>query len=545
MRARLAMIALLGGATFVHAAPPVLEALFPAGGQVGSTFTLAANGKLEADARLWTDCPGVFFVPNGKKREWQVTILAEAPPGLHLVRAWNAEGASEPRWFSVGSLPEMAEVEPNNEVGKGQALEKLPVCVNARLDTGGDVDGYTIKLAAGQTLVAVAEAYALGSAVDMVAHVVNDKGVRVLTVSDGRNLDPVVVFKAPAAGSYTVQLAGFGHPPVADVRFTGSTVVVYRMHLSAGPVVTELFPAVISTLGKTEVELRGYGLDPKKLRHGLPVMPTNAVGDVVALAVPNALQPVQVIAADKPGLMEKEPNQEVAQATPMKVGDSIGGHIADKDAMDRYALTVKKGDRVSLRLFARRIGSPLDAVLEVFNAEGKSLVSVDDVGDNSDPESVWTAPADGVFQVVVRDRFGHGGEAFAYVLQAVAPAAEFSVKLADGKALVLEAGKTVSLKATVKITGDAKTPLVCRMAQLPPGVFAAEVAVPEKGGEVEVKLQAAIEAPDFQGPIGLTVWTKAEPNHFKEGRYPLRGENLRGTSLLDEAEPLWLTVKGK
>ena len=78
---------------------PKLESLFPAGGQIGSSFVLSASGKIEADAHLWTDAPGVYFVPNGKKREWQTTITSEARPGLYLVHASNADGASEPRCF--------------------------------------------------------------------------------------------------------------------------------------------------------------------------------------------------------------------------------------------------------------------------------------------------------------------------------------------------------------------------------------------------------------------------------------------------------------
>jgi hypothetical protein len=165
----------LSSATLLGEAPK-LEALFPAGGQVGSSFILSASGRVESDTRLWTDAPGVYLVPNGKKGEWQATLSAESRPGLYLIHAANADGASEPRWFSVGTFPELAEAEPNDEVGKGQSIDKLPICVNARLDKSGDVDGYRVKLTEGQTLVARVEAYSIGSGVDIVAHLLDEQG---------------------------------------------------------------------------------------------------------------------------------------------------------------------------------------------------------------------------------------------------------------------------------------------------------------------------------------------------------------------------------
>ncbi|HYF34502.1 MAG TPA: PPC domain-containing protein, partial [Prosthecobacter sp.] len=326
------------------------------------------------------------------------------------------------------------------------------------------------------------------------------------------------------------------------VRFTGAVTAVYRLHLSTGPVVTALFPAVVSTQAKVDVQLRGYGLDPKKLSHSLP--PISAQSDIAAVPVPNALHPIQLVTVDQPALVEKEPNNEPAQATPIKPGDTIGGHITDKDPLDRFAITVKKGDRLSLRIFARRLGSPLDPVLQVFNAEGKSLLDQDDSGENNnDPQAEWTAPADGAYQLVVKDRFNHGGETFAYVLRVLPSVPGYTVAVADAKPITLEPGKTANLKASIKLAGNYKEPLICRLASLPPGVHAAEVPVPAKGGDVELKLEAAADAPESQGAIQVTVWTK--DNRIRIATYPLRGENLRGTSLLDHAQPLWLTVKGK
>ena len=536
------LLVLLIGCGPVLAEAPKLEALFPAGGQVGSSFVLSASGRVEADARLWTDAPGVFLVPTGKKREWQATLTSEAKPGLYLIHAANAEGASEPRWFSVGSLPEITEVEPNNEVSKGMSVDKLPVCVNARLDKSGDVDGYRVKLAAGQTLVARVEAYSLGSGVDMIAHVLDEQGVRVQTASDDRNLDPLMVFKASKAGTYTVQVAGFPHPPAADVRFTGGQTLVYRLLLSHGSTVTQVFPAAVADAGKTELECVGSNLDPKKLKHTVDAAALVRDGDIGLLLPPGALAPLQVLITPKAALTEKEPNNTKETAMPLQVG-AVGGRIVDKEDVDRYAVHMKKGDKLQARVVSKRLGLPLDALLKIEGPDGKLITTADDQSEQMpDPLAVWTAAADGVHQVVVEDLFHQGGADKAYVLEVRPPLPAYEVTMAEAKPLKVAAGKTISLKVTVKPLNGFKDPLVVRVSGLPAGVHAPEVAVPEKSGEVEVKLIASTNAASSGQLIQVSVWTKAEPGLHQQAKGPLRGENLRGTSLLDSTAQLWLTV---
>lgn len=539
---RPALLALLMGCGSVLAEAPKFEALFPAGGQVGSSFVVTASGRVEADARLWTDAPGVYLVPNGKKREWQVTLTSEAKPGLYLVHAANADGASEPRWFSIGTLSEVTEVEPNDEAGKGQPMDKLPVCVNARLDKSGDMDGYRVKLAVGQTLVARVEAYSLGSGVDMMTHVLDEQGVRVLTASDDRNLDPLIVFKAAKAGIYTVQVAGFAHPPAADVRFTGGQTVVYRLQLTQGPAVTQVFPAAVAETGKTEIELVGSNLDPKKLKHVVDAASLTREGDIGLILPPGALAPVQVLITPKAASTEKEPNNTKETALPFQAG-AVGGRIADKNDVDRYAVSMKKGDKLQARVVSKRLGLPLDALLKIEGPDGKLITAADDQSEQqSDPQAVWTAAVDGVHQVVVEDLFHQGGADKAYVLEIRPPSPSYEATLADAKPLKVAAGKTISLKVNVKPLNGFKDPLVVRVSGLPVGVHAPEVAVPDKGGEAEVKLIAATNAVPSVQVIQVSVWTKAEPGLNQQAKGPLRGESLRGTSLLDSTPQLWLAV---
>lgn len=540
-RSYAALLALCAVSAPLFAEPPKLDSLFPAGGRAGGSFIIAGGGSVD-DARLVSPTPGLQFVPTGKKREWQAHIEAGTPAGLHLVYAVNADGASAPRWFSVGTLPELAETEPNNEAGKGMVVDKLPVCLNARLDPGGDVDHFHVDLKAGQTLTGLVEAYALGSPVDVMLHLLDAAGTRVFTASDGRNLDTDFVFTAAKAGRHTIQVAGFVHPPQANVSFTGGSTTVYRLHLSTGPVVRHAQPAALAATGKTALQLSGVGLDAKTSTYSAEAPAGAQPGDVVLLQPPQALQPLQVRVATGAPQLEKEPNEKPEQARPVQPG-VVAGLIATRGDLDRFALTLKKGDNLQASLWARRLGLPLDAALRVEDPTGKVLSEVADVGDEADPTLSWTAAVDGIHQIVVSDQFQLGEPDGLYVLEIGPAQPGFEALLADAKPITLERGKTASVKLTVKRLNGHKEPLIVRVAGLPAGVQAAEVAVPEKGGEVELKLQAAANAPAGGSIVRLQVWSAGDSPRVQPVLAPLRGEDRRGTSLLDHAETLWLQVR--
>ena len=115
--------------------------------------------------------------------------------------------------------------------------------------------------------------------------------------------------------------------------------------------------------------------------------------------------------------------------------------------------------------------------------------------------------------------------------------------------LGLDAGKTNELKLTVKFAHGAKGPLVAQAQGLPADVQAAAVEVPEKGGEVVLKLAAAPDAKSFGGPVQVLVRDKergveqrvvsdlvatGSDNGVPNGHHRL---------LIESVDHLWLTVR--
>lgn len=526
-------------------AGPQLTSLTPVGGQRGTSFVVTVAGKHEKTDKWWCSARGVTFTSTEKVTEWKVDIAPDAPLGPCLLILHNSEGATAPKWFSIGSLPEAAETEPNDSLSEAQTLEKLPVILNGALNRTNDVDGFQVLLKQGQTLSAAVDAYALGSMVDVIAHVVNPAGQRVLTASDGRNLDPQFHYTATEDGWHTVQLAGFPHPPTANIAFTGSSAIVYRLHLSYEPVTTHAYPAVASLTKEQAVQLRGTSL-PKEPAHVINQASVRSSGSLLLTELPHAFFPVQTVArSDSTTLaLETEPNNDRKKATPIQRG-LIAGVLQTKGDEDRFVITLKKGDKLGARVWAKTLGSAADLHLQIEDPTGKIITSNDDFQDQPDPEVQWTAAADGDHQVRVKSLMDEHGETCHYVLAIEDAKPRFTATLSGNPSVVLEAGKTAEFKVTIKRLHSHKAPLVLRAADLPPSVTADEVDVPEKAGEVTLKLKAAEDAASTSAPIRLQVTSKENPSETQSVEADLRGENRRGTSLLDTTDLIWLTLKGK
>src|SRR4051812_24568633 len=114
-------------ASAAHAASPQLAAVRPVGGQRGTSLEVNLTGARLGDVQeILTYQPGIattkLKVVNDTQVKATLQIAPDCPLGLHDLRVRTASGISELRTFSVGTLPEVAEVEPNNDFATPQKL---------------------------------------------------------------------------------------------------------------------------------------------------------------------------------------------------------------------------------------------------------------------------------------------------------------------------------------------------------------------------------------------------------------------------------------
>lgn len=211
-----------------------LDGIFPAGAAAGTTNTITLFGKFDPwPPQIWSSGPGLAFAFETNKGKVAVTVDAKAEPGPRLVRVFNAEGASEARFFMVGSAPESAEQEPNDHFRSPQSLARETL-VNGRLERNGDVDSYAISLKAGEWLDARLDSYVLMSKLDPVLRLLDTNGFQIAWNHDFDCLDPRLVWRSPREQTVILQVFGFVYPANAEIQLSGGSGGAYRLRLARG-----------------------------------------------------------------------------------------------------------------------------------------------------------------------------------------------------------------------------------------------------------------------------------------------------------------------
>jgi hypothetical protein len=520
-----------------HAAAPTLDYLYPPGGQRGTTVTVTATGKFEPwPVQGWASSPDIKVEAGAASGQLSIKIAENAATGPHLVRLFNAEGASALRLFMVGQSPEMVETEPNDEITKSKPLPSLPMTINGVLEKSGDIDAFAFKLEAGQTLVASLMGRRLGAPMDPMLHLFDDAGHELAFSHDGVGLDPVLTFRARSAGTYVIRVSGFAHPPAAEVRLTGGKTCFYRVNLTTGVFARSTCPMGIKRGEKKALEVANYGGDGQNTSVEVDATKLRAAQDHLFVPTVDGEGRVRIEVGDGPEMLEDQAKSAGILNAPV----AINGKVSATGEEDRFEFAAKKDNKLVISVRAGTVGSPLDALLRLEDSMGKELIKIDDSIGDGDLRSEWNPPADGNYRAIVTDmkRAGSPNSIYRLSIQRPTPAVAAAVV---GHEFRVMPGKSVGIKLNVsRLHGHAASVIVVA-ADLPPGVVATSAAVAEKGGEVELTLTAAVTAKPASVPIRLMlVGTDPDSPFAQPASYDLAKE--AGQQVLMSTEAVWLTV---
>ena len=494
----------------LRADPPFVSYIFPAGGQQGTPVRFHVGGhylrdtcsfeilgpdiqgpaQLErAERTLWFEGPRIPMPASQAKEDYpreqwgQLKIDPQASTGFRRWRVWTSQGVTSTMKFVVGDLPEVVEQEIDGRPVP-QAVT-VPVTVNGRIFPREDIDIWTFQAQAGQYYVCEVMAQRLGSPLDSRLIVVDPSGKPVAENTDGIGKDSLLRFQATQDGIYQVR--------IHDVEFGGLQHYVYRLTIREGFFVDHVYPLGGRRGATIPVQLFSQGEEPKQIQLTMP-----KAGSV------DQLPPVKVDGkssnrflfdlSDLPEFQESLAGQGAAKDREFAIPAVINGRISEPAQVDTWHFVGKKDTALLFDLMAERLGSPLDSVMRLLDAEGKQLAQSDDLSKSeSDSRFEFKLPADGRYTIEVRERFARrGGLHYAYRLH-VAPkkeeAAGFSLRLpVDG--LTLNRGAEVKLKITVTRKGGFSGPIVLGLTNLPWGVTAPEVTIAEKKNDGTLVLKA-------------------------------------------------------
>jgi len=511
----------------LRAAVPVLDQIFPAAIQIGTTQSVTLVGKFDPwPTRLDLDIPGVSWEPTTNNGVIRVRVAPEAPVGPRVIRAFSPEGVSEPRFIIFSQRPQQAEVEPNDAVPSAQALTSFPAEVTGRLEKNGDVDSYAVNLRAGQTLVARLEAYTLQSPLDPVLRLLDSRGVQVAWNHDEvRSLDPLLAWRAEASETYVLQVFGFAYPADSDLRFSGSPKGVYRLNITTDPVARHAWPLGVSRITDTRVSWGDWGVS--SVSSEAVEVPASAVASGAvshSLRIPGRAVPLELPVGEGKEWVEIEPNDLAAAAQALGIPSAVSGDLNRPGDEDRYRISCQKGELLRLEVQAAGLGFPLDAWLRIEDASGKELVRNDDAG-GADPVLDWTSPETAEYRVVVGNLLQRGGQDQRYRLSLQRPKPVWSASMAES-AWSLEPGKTNESKVTLTRRFGADIKLTVSVRGLPAGVRVDPVEVSEKADAATLRWITATNAAPFSGPVFIDV-SSSSPAAVQEARFSLisAGEN--------------------
>jgi hypothetical protein len=408
---------LLATASFTFGTEPLIDSLLPRGGQRGTDQIVFFKGK-----RLTDTTSFLFYKPglsvtdiqqtNGKNVQVRFQIAPDASLGQHEVRLCTDKGISNLVTFWVGSFKNLKEIEPNSSFASAQPIP-LNFTVNG-ICSNEDVDYFQINATKGQRISVEIEAIRLsGPLFDPYLAIIDNKRFEIASNDDSELLlqDSTLSILAPYDGVFRIE--------VRDSSYKGGKAFHYRLHVGTFPRPLVAFPAG----GQSGVarEFKFIGDPTGDFEKNITIPPTSDSlfafhhqENGLFSPSPNLLRITHY-----PSVKEREPNNLIKEAmiTKLTLPLAFDGVIEKEGDMDYFRFSAKKGDRFYIRAHARSIASPLDPVLNLYHASGKSIRGNDDADKGPDSLITQTFPKDGEYILRIRDHLDRGSPRHVYRIE--------------------------------------------------------------------------------------------------------------------------------
>jgi hypothetical protein len=403
-------------------AEPAIDRIEPGGGSRGSEVEIALTGKELADPEhLWFENGSIAVVSltavDATHAKAVIRIPEESPLGPHRLRLRTKHGLSELRTFRVGGLPQTAEKEPNNDPQAATAAGTAALSLaTARTITGvvkgEDIDCFPVRAAAGERIAVAIDGIRLDQEMfDPCLDIVDERGF-VLAACDDHPLlgqDAMLAATAPADGTYVLR--------VRESAYGGNDGCVYLLHVGHFPVPHVAWPPGGQPGAEMEVEWLGDPAGPFRTKIVLPQQ-----GDQSGLAEvrperDGVVSPIGVPfrISELAATVEAEPNDKPAEAGRVSAPANLIGRMDGGDDVDWIRVEAPKGSVWRLRGRGRRLGSPIDLVINIHrDNEKREKITGNDDADGPDCEARITTPDEASFLVRVNDHQRRGGSEFVY-----------------------------------------------------------------------------------------------------------------------------------
>ncbi len=482
------------------AGSPRCSVISPGGCQRGAEMELAFRGSNLEDAT------GVLFDEPGLQAEvvkaekgrvlMKVKAAADVRLGEHRCRVVTASGISDVRLIYVTPFPMVQEIEDKKAPDSAQPIA-LGTTVYGQVQNE-DVDRFEVELKKGQRLGVEVVAVRLQTQTlnDTLISITKADGSKIAEIDDATftQQDPVTSIVAPEDGKYVVS--------IKDSTNSGQGDAQYLLNIGTFPRPVAVYPPGGKVGEDLKVQLIGDASGVIEKSFKLPDQPRDQFELFSEDAQPTP-QPNLVRVSAFPNVLEVEPNNDVAQTPSAGIEPpfALNGILQEAGDVDGFRFTAKKGQDLDFNVYARRLRSPLDSVLSIYDLKGNRLATNDDAGQ---PDSYlrWKAPVDGEFVVSISDQLKRGGPTFTYRIEVTAPQPRLGLwfpemvinQNQERRAVVVPRGNRYATLVRAKRTDFAGS-IEVASADLPQGVSAKSMLMDKSVDTVPMVFEAAADAP--------------------------------------------------
>ena len=395
--------------------------------------------------------------PLSVENVFLVSIDKDVKPGRYEVRSHGKYGLSNPRTFIVSNQTEMLEIEPNgqNELpqwttddgGKqtNAATElTFPVVANGRSNSTADVDWFRFNARKDRHLLINGYAKRIDSQMDLVITLFHRNGQVIQRSRPIEAGDPLISVQLPDDGEYFIK--------VHDTLFRTGNNFYYRLDVGSKPHLDFVFPPA-GRAGSNELytvygtnlpdgTMSNWSVDGCRLEEALVhiTVPDNIHDrlEYTSLIGPHQggidgtefrmgdSNPILMAAASAPLVYEEDDNDNPDTCQELTLPCEVAGQFFPKRDVDWFSFRASKGDAWAIDLISHRIGVASDPSLlvqriEITDDGPPKITDIQFIDDlpvsnsrtqsgrhefdyrTTDPQYLFTAPADGTYRVMVKD----------------------------------------------------------------------------------------------------------------------------------------------
>lgn len=479
----------------LHARPPEIRNINVRGFQIGQPTVVTIDGTdLLPAPKLWLNANAVQAVIDDKQSNANRLVLTatlpnETTPGVAQLRLATNDGLSNSVTVALDRLPQL----PISET-----VATLPASLHGSVP-GSGVSKTSFTGKAGEDVLIEVEAKRLGSKLRPVVHLYDAQRTQITWAMPSRTLagDCRISTKLPRDGQYTIE--------VHDLQYAPPGVSFFRLKIGQWHFADLAFPPAVTRGQEVALELLGTAGGNGKLPFKAPTD-----GDVIPTAFPNPQTasgaPPSVLLSSLTELVESTVTAGappvVSQASSTgeppvpTIPVAVSGRLDAPGQLDQYRFAVMPGMKLTFEVFAERLGSRIDAVLEVRNKDGGVLMFNDDGPTSIDPRLEYTVPANlDAIIVALRDTLEIANEQAIYrlvVTNTNKPTPELTAT-AKSDASNIASGESQVFEVNVARRGY-DGPLQLSLGKLPPGVTATGTEIPAGASGTLLTLTGAGDA---------------------------------------------------